>query len=67
MSSRIMAARIMTLGALLCGVIGLLAGFTDNRWKLGPTGWFTGGVLLAVLALARLADEYFARHGKSST
>jgi hypothetical protein len=24
------------------------------------TGWFTGGTLLAVLALVVLADEYFA-------
>ena len=62
-----MATRVMTVGAFVCGIIGLLAGLTDNTWKLGVTGWFTGGVLLAVLALVGLVHEYTARRGKGST
>ena len=60
MELRIMVARLMMLGALACGVIGLIAGLTDRQWKLGATGWFMGGTLLAVLGLMTLADEYFA-------
>ena len=60
MEPRIMLARLMMLGAMVCGVIGLIVGFSDSIWKLGVTGWFTGGTLLAVLALVVLADEYFS-------
>lgn len=49
------------LGAVATGVIGLIAGLVDSTWKLGVAGWFTGGTLLAVLALVALANEYFAR------
>ncbi len=38
--------------AFVCGVIGLAAGLTNHAWKLGPVGWFTGGSLLALLAIA---------------
>ena len=66
MGPRIMMARLFMLGALACGVIGLVIGLVDRVWKLGVTGWFTGGTLLAVLALVVLADEYFARRSSSS-
>ena len=61
MEMRIALARLFMLGGLASGVIGLAAGLIDKTWKLGPTGWFTGGILLAVLALVALADEYFVR------
>ena len=59
MAIRIQLARLMMLGALACGVIGVVIGLVDRVWKLGVTGWFTGGILLAILALVVLADEYF--------
>ncbi len=67
MELRILVARLMMLGAFVCGVIGLVAGLIDCAWKLGVTGWFTGGTMLAVLALAVLADEYFASRQKGSS
>ena len=60
MEPRIMLARLFMLGAIACGIIGVIVGFADETWKLGVTGWFTGGSLLAILALVVLADEYFA-------
>ena len=51
MEPRIVLARLMMLAALACGVVGLVIGIADRAWKLGITGWFTGGTLLAVLAL----------------
>ena len=57
---RILAARGIMLLAVVCGVIGIVVGLTDKVWKLGHVGWFTGGTLLAVLAIVVLADEYFA-------
>jgi hypothetical protein len=63
MEPRILLARLFMLGALAAGVIGLVIGIADRAWKLGVTGWFMGGTLLAVLSLVVLADEYFARKG----
>ena len=51
-------ARLFTLGAFACGVIGLIVGIIEREWRLSVTGWFTGGTSLVVLALALLADEY---------
>jgi hypothetical protein len=53
---RTMVARLMALAAFACGVIGLVAGLTGHSWKLGPEGWFVGGVLLAVLGVFMLVD-----------
>ena len=61
MEPRIMLARLFMLGALATGLIGLVAGLSDKAWKLGATGWFTGGTLLAVLSLVALAAHYFAQ------
>ena len=55
---QIALARLMIIGGLACGVIGLVIGTLDRAWKLGITGWFTGGTLLGVLAVAILIDEY---------
>ena len=60
MQPRIVIARLMMLASLACGIVGLVIGIADRSWKLGVTGWFTGGILLAVLALVVLADEYFS-------
>ena len=65
MEMRIALARLLMLGALACGVIGLVAGLIDSTWKLGATGWFTGGTLLAVLSLVVLADHYFQSKAES--
>ncbi len=42
--------------AVVCGIIGLVAGMTGHNWKLGPIGWFTGGTLLAAIALFGLIE-----------
>ncbi len=61
MSPRIMLARLTMLLAIACGIVALTVGFADKEWKLGVTGWFEGGVLLAVLSVVVLADEYIER------
>jgi len=45
---------------VLCGVLGLLAGVTEQVWKLGATGWFTAGALLTLLAVFALIDGALA-------
>lgn len=57
---RTLIARIGAVMGLVCGLIGLLAGFTDHTWKLWPMGWFTGGTLLAVIGLFLLTDGAIA-------
>ena len=54
-------ARLFMLVAFVSGVLGLIVGLIDKTWKYGSVGYFTGGLLLAVLALTILANEYFAR------
>jgi hypothetical protein len=49
-------ARLFALLAFVCGTIGLTAGMTGHGWKLGPDGWFCGGILLAVIGLFAQAD-----------
>ncbi len=60
MVDRILLARLFAVGAFVCGVIGLVAALAEREWRLGGTGWFGGGTLLAALALVILADEYVA-------
>ena len=57
---RSMAARGTAALGFLCGVLGLLAGVTAHDWKFGPTGWFTGGGLLTLLAVFVLIDGALA-------
>ena len=64
MSPRVQIARLFMLGAVATGVVGLVVGIVEREWRLGVTGWFTGGTLLALLSLVGLADEYFARRGE---
>jgi peptidoglycan biosynthesis protein MviN/MurJ (putative lipid II flippase) len=54
-------ARLMLTGALACGLVGLVIGVVDRTWKLGVTGWFTGGTLLALIAIGLLVDETMRR------
>lgn len=58
--TRNVAARVAAVLGFLCGVFGLLAGMTGHVWKLGATGWFTGGALLTLLALFALIDGALA-------
>ena len=59
-------ARLFGLGCVSLGVIGLIVGFSDNTWKLGAQGYFTGGALLALVAIMLMLDEYveFRRRGR---
>lgn len=57
---RTLVGRIAAVLGFLCGVIGLLAGLTVHTWKLSPPGWFTGGVLLTLIALFVLVDGAIA-------
>ncbi len=59
---RILIGRISAALGFVCGVIGLVAGLTDHVWKLWPTGWFTGGTLLTLIALFALVDAAIAQH-----
>ena len=45
-------ARALIALAFACGVIGLAGGLTNHARKLGHVGWFAGGCLLALLAIA---------------
>ena len=51
-------ARLFGVGAFICGLTGIIAGLVEREWRLAVTGWFTGGILLAVLAVLLLADAY---------
>ncbi len=55
---KLLLARLLGLAAVLCGLIGLIGGIVGRSWRLGAVGWFTGGTLLAVLALFLLVDMY---------
>ena len=57
---RTMIARIGAALGFVCGAIGLWAGLTDHIWKLGPGGWFAGGILLTLLAVWSLLDGMLA-------
>lgn len=58
---RIHLARLVVALAGVCGVLGLAAGFSDNRWKLGIQGWLLLGILGTLVALAALADDFRIR------
>jgi hypothetical protein len=57
---RRLLARAGAAMGFVCGTIGLLAGLTDHNWKLGPLGWFEGGILITLIALFVLLDGIFA-------
>ena len=66
-TKRTTISRIAGALGFVCGVIGLLAGLTDQFWKLEPIGWFTGGGLLAVIALVVLVDGAVAYEKATGT
>ena len=51
-------ARLFGLACIALGIIGLIVGFGGFVWKLGVVGWFTGGTLLGIVAIALILDEY---------
>ena len=51
-------ARLFMIGGFVCGLLGLVGAITGRPLLLGSIGWFTGGTLLAALAVAILVDEY---------
>ena len=51
-------ARWLGLGALACGIVAVVIGIIGRSWKLGVHGWFAGGILLALLAVILILDEY---------
>ena len=57
---KVLAARLLGVGTLAYGVLGLAVGLIDRTWKLGVVGWSARGALLAILALVMLADAYVA-------
>ena len=57
-SWRIWIARVFALACMALGIIALIAGFTDKTWQLGIVGWFTGGILLGVVAVLFMLDEF---------
>ncbi len=58
---RVMMARMgATMGAL-CGVIGFFGGLAELPWRLGVTGWFNGGLLMALVSLVVLVDAALTR------
>lgn len=62
---RIWLGRLGALGALACGIIGLIVGFdSDTTWKLGTSGWFTGGTVAALLAIIMYLDEAVTARNK---
>ena len=52
-------AGLLVLAAVVCGVIGLVAGFDDRELELGVTGWFAAATAVGVLAGVVLSDAYF--------
>ena len=61
---RIWLGRLGALGALFCGVVGLLVGFDGSNWKLGVSGWFTGGTVAALLAIIMYLDDAAAARNR---
>ena len=55
--------RLGALGALVCVILGLIVGFSDDlTWKLSARGWFAGGAVAALLAIVmHLEDAAAAR------
>ena len=50
--------RLGALGALVCAILGLIVGFSDDlTWKLGARGWFAGGAVTALLAIVMYLED----------
>lgn len=55
---RVFLARIVGALGGGCGIIGVIAGFSDRSLKLSPEGWFLLGILGVLTALTIFFDEY---------
>ena len=56
---KILLVRFFGFSALGCGIAALVLGFLDERtWNVGVQGWFSGGILLALLAIFLVIDDY---------
>jgi hypothetical protein len=53
-AKRTFIARVIAGLSFACALIGFLG--ADTIWKLDAIGWFTGGTLLALIALVILVD-----------
>ncbi len=53
---KVMLARLGAAIGALCGVIGFFGGLAELPWRLGTTGWFSGGLLMALVSLVVLVD-----------
>ena len=58
---KVMLARLGAAIGALCGVIGFFGGMADLPWRLGATGWFSGGLLMALVSLVVLVDAALTR------
>ena len=58
---RIWTARTFMTACLALGIIGIIVGFADKTWKLGVVGWFTGGILLGIVAIIIVLDDFARR------
>ena len=54
---RICLGRLGALGALICGIIGLIVGIDGDTWKLGVYGRFTGGTVAGLVAVLVFLDD----------
>ena len=53
---KVMLARLAAAIGALCGVIGFVGGLAELPWRLGVSGWFSGGLLMALVSLVVLVD-----------
>jgi hypothetical protein len=53
---RTLGGRVGAALGFVCGVLGLMAALMNHTWKLGVTGWFSGGSLLTLIALFSILD-----------
>ncbi len=60
-----MLARLGAVIGALCGVIGFFGGLAELPWRLGVSGWFSGGLLMALVSLVVLVDAALTQvHGQ---
>ena len=52
------------LGALIFGIIGLIVGIDGDTWKLGVSGWFTGGTVAGLVVVLMYLDDAAAARNK---
>ncbi len=58
---KVMLARLGAAIGALCGVIGFFGGLAELPWRLGVTGWFSGGLLMSLVSLVVLVDSALTR------